>query len=190
MRRVFFTADHHFGHENIIRFCNRPFRSTNEMDETMIAAWNEEVGVDDVVYYVGDFAYGAHPQRVKSIFERLHGEKHLIFGSHDNNPIVTLPWANPPQMMRIVHIEKQMVVLCHYAMRTWPGVRRGAIHLYGHSHGRLPGIGNSTDVGVDCWDFRPVDLVTIKARLETQPAFDEGDAEVRPSPTPGPSQSR
>ncbi|KRP89238.1 hypothetical protein AOQ73_26835 [Bradyrhizobium pachyrhizi] len=34
--------------------------------------------------------------------------------------------------------------------------RRGAIHVYGHSHGKLPGNGASCDVGVDRWDFRPV----------------------------------
>jgi calcineurin-like phosphoesterase family protein len=64
-------------------------------------------------------------------------------------------------------------------MRTWAGAVRGAIHVYGHSHGRLPGNSKSCDVGVDCWDFYPVDLPTITARLAASPpsADVEGDPE-------------
>jgi calcineurin-like phosphoesterase family protein len=63
----------------------------------------------------------------------------------------------------------QKLVLCHYALRSRPGSRRGAVHLYGHSHGTLPGNGQSLDVGVDCWDFRPVSLSQIREVLEREP---------------------
>jgi hypothetical protein len=53
-------------------------------------------------------------------------------------------------------------VLCHYALRTWNGSHRGALRLYGHSHGGLAGDSQSVDVGVDCWDFRPVTLDEIR----------------------------
>ena len=55
--RTFFTADHHFGHANIIRHCNHPFANAAEMDEVMIANWNAVVRKDDRVIHVGDFAY-------------------------------------------------------------------------------------------------------------------------------------
>ena len=61
------------------------------------------------------------------------------------------------------------VVLLHYAMKVWPRSHRGALHFYGHSHGTLPGDSQSVDVGVDCWDFRPVRLDEIRRRLATLP---------------------
>ncbi len=61
------------------------------------------------------------------------------------------------------------VVLSHYAFRVWNRSHHGAIHLYGHSHGNLPGDSQSCDVGVDCWGFFPVTLDEIKARIATLP---------------------
>lgn len=54
----FFTSDTHFGHVNIIKYCNRPFGSVPEMNAAMIAGWNRHVGPDDTVYHLGDFALG------------------------------------------------------------------------------------------------------------------------------------
>jgi len=64
-----------------------------------------------------------------------------------------------------VTIEGRRIVLCHYAMRAWPGQHKGALQLYGHSHGKLPGTPQSTDVGVDCWGFQPIRLDHIRVRL-------------------------
>ena len=51
---IYFTADTHFGHCNVIRFCDRPFASAEEMDEAMIQNWNERVTGNDTVYILGD----------------------------------------------------------------------------------------------------------------------------------------
>ena len=56
MSTVFFTSDHHFGHQNIIRHCQRPFGGAAEMDEELIRRWNERVRPGDEVYHLGDFA--------------------------------------------------------------------------------------------------------------------------------------
>lgn len=56
--KVFFTSDTHFTHANIIRFCSRPFKNVEEMDETMIANWNRVVGENDIVFHLGDFCMG------------------------------------------------------------------------------------------------------------------------------------
>ena len=61
------------------------------------------------------------------------------------------------------------MVLFHYGLRTWRGVGRRAIHLYGHSHRRLPGDGQSCDAGVDAWAYRPVTLPEIREHLRTLP---------------------
>jgi hypothetical protein len=58
MKNIYFTADTHFNHANIISFCQRPFASVAEMNEALIAKWNARVGEGDLVYHLGDFAGG------------------------------------------------------------------------------------------------------------------------------------
>lgn len=79
---VFFTSDHHFGHQNIIDFCERPFESVEHMNEMMVLWWNETVGPDDTVYYLGDFAMGRIADNLP-IVGRLNGTKILYPGNHD-----------------------------------------------------------------------------------------------------------
>jgi calcineurin-like phosphoesterase family protein len=163
-----FTADQHWGHEAIIAMCKRPFATVEEMDEAMIANWNAVVAKGDNVWHVGDFAHRCDLKRKRAIFSRLNGSKHLVPGNPDDGDTLALAWASIGQIRQIV-VEGQKIVLCRYGLRTWPGSRRGALHLYGHSHGTLPGNAQSLDVGVDCRDFRPVTLAGIKEVLEREP---------------------
>src|SRR5271166_5248346 len=78
---IWFTSDHHFGHKNIITYCNRPFDSVDEMNEALVVAWNNLVKLDDTVYYVGDFSL--KPALMEQFAPRLHGKKILIAGNHD-----------------------------------------------------------------------------------------------------------
>ncbi|MCC4300258.1 metallophosphoesterase [Aurantimonas coralicida] len=172
MAEIFFTADTHFGHRGIIAMCDRPFYDVEDMDEGLIRRWNDRVRKSDIVYHLGDFTMGATAGRGREIFDRLNGRKHLIIGNHDREKVRTLPWASPPRdRLMLRHPEEKMpVVLDHYALRTWPSLHHGAIHLYGHSHGSLPGIGRSVDVGVDVWNYTPVTLNEIRRTLERQQA--------------------
>ena len=165
---TWFTSDTHFGHAAILRYCERPFGSVEEMDRVMIDNWNAFVARSDEVHHLGDFGYGA-ADRMRSVFQRLNGKKHLVIGNHDDNAVLKLDWSSPPQHYREVKVDGTRLVLFHYGMRVWNRMRGGSIHLYGHSHARLPGNRGSLDVGVDCWDFRPVTLEEIRARLETLP---------------------
>jgi calcineurin-like phosphoesterase family protein len=182
--RTLFTADHHFGHANIIKHCARPYASVEEMDADMIVRWNAVVTPRDRVIHVGDFGYRCDPKRLRSIFSKLNGQKFLVIGNHDdNNETLAMPWAAPPRDILHLSVDGQRVVCSHFAMRTWTGAHRGAVHVYGHSHGRLPGTSMSCDVGVDCWNFFPVDLPTITARLTMLPP--STDVEVDPEPEGG-----
>jgi calcineurin-like phosphoesterase family protein len=66
-----------------------------------------------------------------------------------------------------ISISSQRIVLCHYAMRVWNHSSRGAWHLHGHSHGRLPDVPSSCsmDVAVDTHDFCPWHFDEIKSRM-------------------------
>lgn len=180
--RTFYTGDTHFSHESIIRMCNRIdpatgelFSSINRHDAYLIDVWNATVGKNDRVIHVGDFAHRADPRRVRAIFDRLHGQKFLVIGNHDPKETLELRWAAQPQHLLVVNDQGTRIVAGHYGMRVWPGQRRGAIHVFGHSHGRLPGNSMSTDVGVDCCNLRPVTLAEIKARLALLPPPADGE---------------
>lgn len=80
---IYFTADTHFGHENVIRFCNRPFSSADEMDEMLIQNWNSRVKDNDTVYILGDMFFRS--ANAESILQRLKGKKRLIIGNHDGS---------------------------------------------------------------------------------------------------------
>lgn len=170
MSRTWFTADTHFGHANIIRYCNRPFTSVGEMDGAIVAAWNAVVRPDDDVWHLGDFAF-RNARDASSYLRRLQGRIHLIWGNHDSEEVRHLPgWASSQPMAEIV-VESTRLVLLHYGMRVWPRSHHGALHFYGHSHGTLPGDRQSCDVGVDnaAWGYRPVSLAEIRRHLRTLP---------------------
>jgi calcineurin-like phosphoesterase family protein len=165
MISTFFTSDTHWNHSRIIQFCNRPFKDVDEMNETLIARWNARVGIDDTVWHLGDFALG-NQDRVPNIVARLNGTIHLCWGNHDKQKtIIRAGCFASTQDVAEIRIDGETIFLSHYGHRVWNKAHHGAYHLYGHSHGGLPAMGRSLDVGVDCWDYQPVTFAEIKARL-------------------------
>lgn len=158
---LFFTADHHFGHGGARGLFRRPFDSTAAMDEAMIARWNAVVGPADTVWHLGDFAVRQDAAHMAEILGRLAGTKHLVAGNND--PAATrglAGWAAVHDLLEI-EAEGRRLVLCHYPLRSWNGMGKGALQLHGHSHGRLKPLTRQIDVGVDCWDFAPVELARL-----------------------------
>lgn len=171
--KTYFTGDTHFGHRNMTNegknYSNRPFDTVVEMDETLIRNWNEVVGHDDDIYHLGDFAMGR--TSVPSLLARLNGRKHLIWGNHDSDQVRQLPmWASSQPYLEI-KIEGKHLILCHFAFKVWNKSHYGSLNLHGHSHGSLPGTDQSCDVGVDCFDMRPVDLDQILQKMRTYPPY-------------------
>jgi len=162
-RVPYFTADNHWGHNRILEYSKRPFKTVEEMNEAMIANWNARVRKQDVVYHVGDFSFLPF-DRTKPIFDRLNGEKHLILGNHDRlNMMRNLGWASISQYKEI-KVQGQSIVLLHYAMKVWNKSHHGAWHLYGHSHNSLPDdpTSLSIDVGVDAHGYAPISFDGVK----------------------------
>ena len=161
---VFFISDTHFGHENIIKLCKRPFASAAEMDDALIARWNERVGGGDTVYHLGDFCYRSS-RGAGAYLSQLNGEIHLVAGNHDGGTLAehAALFASVTHI-REIHEKGHHIVLCHYPMREWHGSWEKAWHLFGHVHGRLnhEPHGYSLDVGADAHDFRPWSLDEIE----------------------------
>jgi calcineurin-like phosphoesterase family protein len=163
---LFFTSDHHFGHGGARALFRRPFESAVAMDAAMVARWNEVVGPDDQVWHLGDFAVRQSAERMARLLETLAGRKHLITGNNDGRATVALAgWASV-QAYAELEADGAWLILCHYPLRTWNRMGRGAINLHGHSHGRLAPLPRQVDVGVDPWDFRPITLAEIRSHLE------------------------
>jgi calcineurin-like phosphoesterase family protein len=162
---IWLTSDLHINHTNILKYCNRPFQNTYEMNEAIITNWNSCIKPGEIVYCLGDFAFG-DTRNIDKIFNRLNGKKHLIIGNHDGKHTLNLPWESKSNLLEIT-VDRQLVVLCHYAMRTWNQSHRGSYHLFGHTHSRLQPYGLSFDVGVDAWNYTPVSWDQIKAKMAT-----------------------
>lgn len=168
---TFFTADSHFGHANIILYCDRPFQSAEEMDETMIANWNEVVKHDDIVYHLGDFTLG-DKLTARRYFKRLQGQIRILCNPwhHDKRWLGGEYYgisSGVEYMKSIVILEyNPPIVLCHYPFANWDKAHHGSWHLHGHSHGKHLAIGRVHDVGVDRNNFYPVSLEEITKIME------------------------
>lgn len=174
MGNIFFTADLHLGHANIIKHCNRPFANVDEMDEGLIKNWNSVVARGDLVYLLGDFAMPEKQPNVPSMkiyaryFHQLNGKKVLVKGNHDHMSQEMYNHFTDVHDLKDMRIDRQFMTLCHYPMKSWNRSFHGAYQFFGHVHGRLPDIPHvlQMDVGVDCWDYTPVSWDKLKEVMD------------------------
>lgn len=158
----FFTADEHYGHKNAIKYSQRPFDTVEEMDEEIISRFNEVVSKGDITIHAGDFTL-AKRDIAESYIRRLNGKHIFLRGSHDrwlnrNSPYI---WERT--------INKQPIVVCHYAMRTWHRSHYNSWQLYGHSHGTLEPIGKQWDIGIDNNNYYPLSFEDIEMIMNRRP---------------------
>lgn len=182
---IFFTSDLHFGHRNIIKFCNRPWETTEEMDEALIENWNSVVGENDLVFDLGDFAFASNG-RWSEILSRLNGRHCLILGNHDiqrypGNKVMDLFEMVEQQM--VLKIDNRYVYLNHYPFLcyggSWRGPENAVYALHGHVHSGPYSSGKDCDrlvslfpyqydVGVDNNNYRPISWEEVKTIISTQ----------------------
>ena len=182
--KVFFTSDTHFGHSNIIKYCQRPFNSAEHMDEVLISNWNEVVSPKDIVFHLGDFCFGSDKEWIK-ILQRLNGTKYLILGNHDLKKIVNSNqikdyFADINMQMRVV-VDKQKMLLNHYPFLCFEGGYQNVWQLFGHVHSSKHSTGldkerlvhlfpTQYDVGVDNNNYRPVSFSQVSQIITEQQA--------------------
>lgn len=157
-----FSADLHLGHSNIIRYCNRPFKSCEEMDDTIIYNFKQDIKPSDTLFLLGDTCFTGRDLR--DYMSRIPGQKVFINGNHDPKQFDKDIFAGRYDV-KMIQYEGQSIWLSHYAHRTWPQAHYGTWHLYGHTHALLEDYGLSTDVGVDAWGYKPVSFTQIAERF-------------------------
>lgn len=168
MSQIFFTADLHFSHKKIAKFCphTRPNvdaqDDTHCLDEYMIALWNDTVSIHDDVYNLGDLTFAQDLDQIFEVLTKLNGRHHLIFGNHDDIIQTHLPAflshqkhdGNPilssAQSYLKLKLANKTLILFHYPMAEWDGYDKGYYHLHGHIHNRMADIdGRILNVGFD-----------------------------------------
>ena len=179
---TFLISDQHYFHaspdrpDGIIKLAGRPFASGRDMTQALRAAHNKVVKSNDDVICLGDFAHRAgDAEALRALFDSLNGRKHLILGNHDGPSTRELAWASVNEVLH-TSIDSTVLTLCHYPWRSWPRIRRHALNLHGHHHGRLPGNQQSADIGVDVLGWAPLRLNQIKAYMATLPPLVDPEA--------------
>lgn len=163
-QNIWLWSDLHFGHTNIIKFSNRPYPDTVEMDEALIQNFKNVVGPDDVSIWVGDVSFRG-TEETKRILYRLPGYKILVVGNHD----IEKKKRIKPMTFDEVHIVYNLemagikVAFTHYPMDNlpdgWVGVH-GHVHIGGHHADEVK---STSHINVNCefWDYKPIPLKTI-----------------------------
>lgn len=177
---LYFTADSHFNHANIIKFCNRPFNNVEQMNETLIDNWNQVVGKDDIVFHLGDFCLGGAAEWTK-LLDRLNGKIYLILGNHDLKNIRQgfIQRFEHVALQMFITVDKQKMYLSHYPFLCFEGGYKDVWQLFGHVHTRKNNTGidaerlqylypTQYDVGVDNNDFKPVSFEEVKVIIDRQ----------------------
>ena len=174
---IYFTADTHFNHDNIIKLNQRPFSNVEQMNNNLIQNWNSCVNDDDEIYILGDFMFNnGTGKEANNILNRLNGIKYLIKGNHDENYLEdadfeedNFVWINSYYTF---NYNKLKLILFHYPILEWDKYYSDSIHLYGHVHNctknpdqqkRIKLLGKrAINVGVDVNNYAPVSIDSLK----------------------------
>jgi len=169
----FVYSDTHFGHKNILKYDNRPFLNIKIHDEKLISNWNKQVGEDDVIFFLGDFALSSK-WYMYSIMERLNGIKYFIKGNHDKKDTIKMYKEYGKLLLPIqkIVIYKQVFILCHYPIESWEGRNaQRSIHIHGHCHTEnTKKFENRYNVSANRVDYIPVNVNRFKQiKLKYEP---------------------
>jgi len=203
MSRTFFSADPHYGHGNIVKYCKRLQFCT---DTEKAAILSLDAIIDKQAKHQAQRELRISPETVNRMNETMVNNWNAVVSPNDTVYLLgdlcfpkqdwtkwlarlqgRVIWIhgnhdaynqhNREKLMDI-NVEGQEITLCHYSMRVWKNSCHGAWCLYGHSHNTLPPLGLSMDVGVDCNDFKPYSFEEVKAimneRLRTLSKCDLG----------------
>ena len=164
--RIFIISDTHFSHANIIKYCSRPFKDVEEMDNTMIKNWNRVVKENDIVYHLGDFSFGGK-DNVEKFLKKLNGKIILVKGNHDRCSNGHLRRIGFYEVYDRPIVIDNKIILSHEPLEVPP--KEPYINIYGHVHDGssyedyTP---NTACVCVERINYEPIPLNTVLMNIE------------------------
>ncbi len=159
---IYFIADTHFGHKNIIEYENRPFGNVEEMDKVLTKNWNNTVSEADTVFMLGDFSFYGK-EKTMNICKSLNGKKILVMGNHDEHTPNWYRECGFEEVSRFPVIYENFWILSHEPM--YVNTNMPYANIFGHIHSNpiYKTVSNqSACVSVERIDYRPVEFSEIK----------------------------
>ncbi|WP_026485700.1 metallophosphoesterase [Caldanaerobius polysaccharolyticus] len=159
MADIWFISDLHFGHGDIIKYEDRPFKDVLEMDEALVDNWNSVVSKEDEVFVLGDFSF-YDEEKTAEIVHKLNGYKFLIMGNHDLSR--GRDWfleVGFNEVSRYPIIYHNFYILSHeplYINRNMP-----YINVHGHIHSQKYESNQYFNVCVERTNYKPVNFISI-----------------------------
>lgn len=164
------TSDQHFYHKNIIKYCNRPFASVDEMNAAIVENYNKLVSKDDVVLFLGDFAF-IGLEKIRELVEQLNGQKFIILGNHDKKATIEKSGLTILPRPYKIEYDNSTVWFDHYPYKDASSRHEsygiedcGDWIFHGHVHEKWLVKGRQINVGVDAHEFRPIRFSEICQR--------------------------
>ena len=151
------VSDTHFFHANIIKYCNRPFSSVDEMNEELVKRWNAVVGPNDIVHHLGDFCFGKK-ENVLEILPKLNGKIDIVLGNHDHHKIGFYYEAGFHRVYDRPIVLRNFFILSH-APLEWVSNDGPYANFYGHVHDSQvykTTTARSCCMCVERWNYAPV----------------------------------
>jgi calcineurin-like phosphoesterase family protein len=166
MSKLFVSSDFHLFHANIIKYCSRPFSSTEEMNRELVERHNSKVSSEDITINCGDFALTNDINRAAEILNSLNGKFIFLRGNHEKTLLeIDRKGLCKDKIIEIrdlyeINYQGINIVFCHYPLAVWNKKHRGSLHYFGHTHiTYTPPIGDkSRDVGVDGNNYYPYSI--------------------------------
>lgn len=169
MSDIFLISDTHFGHHNIIEYCNRPFADIDEMDEKMIQNWNSVVKPGDHIYHLGD-VYMGDGERFLKKFSRLNGKKRLVLGNHDDLKKKIGGKISLTDLFQKIFLFRcfEGMMLTHMPVHEKSIVRagEGAVNVHGHIHDTPSPKGPYVCVSVEQINYTPISIEDVRKRAK------------------------
>lgn len=187
MRIRGFYSDPHYGHANSIKYCDRPFTDVDDMTERMVVLYNECVGDNDDMWWMGDCFFGqmCKEAKAKELLSRLRGRKLLTMGNHDHKPreyYLRLGFSEVLEKGFYVQMAGRTVYVNHYPASAYhpgdekyqarfPVLNPGEILMHGHTHEKVRRTErDALHAGVDAWGYRPALWEEMEALVKEIPA--------------------